>query len=190
MSQTPTRRGVLRHISVVCLLALGAAQASAQDAWQSITHGTVVLFRHAMAPGVGDPEGFQLNNCRTQRNLSADGKAQAMRIGAAFRQRGIEVNTVWSSQWCRTRETADLAFPGKRVDQPLFNSFFGTPEQGASQTQGALDLLASRKAQGVTVVVTHQVNITALTGVVPASGEGVVVALRGRELKVLGRVTP
>ena len=190
MSHAATRRGMLRHLPVVCLLALGALQASAQDAWQSITPGTVVLFRHALAPGGGDPAGFQLNDCRTQRNLSADGQAQAQRIGAAFQQRGIEVNAVWSSQWCRTRETADLAFPGKRVDQPLFNSFFGTPAQGAMQTQAALDLLASRKAQGVMVIVTHQVNITELTGVVPDSGEGVVVALRGRELKVLGRVKP
>ena len=181
---------MFRHLLVVCLLALGALQASAQEVWQSVTPGTVVLFRHALAPGGGDPEGFQLNDCRTQRNLSADGQAQARRIGAAFQQRGIEVNAVWSSQWCRTRETADLAFPGKRVDQPLFNSFFGSPARGANQTQAALDLLADRKNSGIVVVVTHQVNITALTGVVPDSGEGVVVATQGRELKVLGRIKP
>ncbi|HEX5698266.1 MAG TPA: histidine phosphatase family protein [Rhodoferax sp.] len=190
MEDAQALRGMFRHLLAVCLLAVAAVHASAQDAWQSITPGTVVLFRHATAPGVGDPAGFKLNDCRTQRNLSAEGQAQAQRIGAAFQQRGIEVSAVWSSQWCRARETANLAFPGKRVDQPLFNSFFVTPEEGASQTQAALDLMASRKGQGVTVVVTHQVNITALTGVVPASGEGVVIALRGRELKVLGRVKP
>ncbi|WP_296493102.1 histidine phosphatase family protein [Rhodoferax sp.] len=181
---------MFRKISAVFLLVVCAAQACAQEAWHSVTPGTVVLFRHATAPGVGDPAEFKLNDCRTQRNLSANGQTQARRIGEAFQQRGIEVKTVWSSQWCRTRETADLAFPGRRVDQPLFNSFFGSPAQGSSQTQAALDLLASRKEPGVLVVVTHQVNITALTGVVPDSGEGVVVALQGRELKVLGRIKP
>jgi len=80
-----------------------------------------VLWRHALAPGVGDPERFDLNDCRTQRNLSEEGRAQAQRIGAFFRRQSVPVNGVWSSQWCRTRETADLAFPGKRVDQAAFN---------------------------------------------------------------------
>jgi hypothetical protein len=72
----------------------------------------------------------------------------------------------------------------------LFNSFFNATEREPSQTRAALDLLASWQGAGVLVVVTHQVNITALTGVVPDSGEGVVIALRGRDLKVMGRITP
>ena len=115
---------------------------------------------------------------------------QASTIGNAFRQRNIPVTTVWSSQWCRTRDTADRAFPGLRIDQPAFNSFFANYSRESAQTQAALDLLARWKGQDVLVVVTHQVNITALTGIVPESGEGVVVSLRGRELKVLGRIKP
>ena len=180
----------MRRLLVSSLFVLSALQAGAQDAWQRITPGTIVLFRHALAPGGGDPAGWRLNDCSTQRNLSAEGRAQAQRIGEAFQLRNIDVGNVWSSQWCRTRETADLAFPGKRVDQPSFNSFFGTPAQGASQTQAARELLATHQGRGVTVIITHQVNITALTGIVPASGEGVVVAMIGRDLKVLGQITP
>ncbi|NDP37940.1 MAG: histidine phosphatase family protein [Rhodoferax sp.] len=181
---------MVRCLFAAWVVAFGAVPVSAMDAWSSVTPGAVVLFRHALAPGGGDPAGFQLNDCATQRNLSVDGRAQALRIGEAFQRRGIEVTTVWSSQWCRTRETADLAFPAKRTDQALFNSFFNRPEREPAQTRAALDLLASWRGSGVMVVVTHQANITALTGVVPNSGEGVVIALRGRDLKVLGRITP
>ena len=166
------------------------APGAESDGWDSVAAGTVVLFRHAMAPGGGDPPGFLLNDCSTQRNLSPQGQDQARRIGVAFKSRRIQVGAVWSSQWCRTRETADLAFPGKRVDQPAFNSFFNTRESAADQTKEALQRVADWRGPGVLVVVTHQVNITALTDVVPASGEGVVVKPVAGSLKVLGRINP
>ena len=160
------------------------------DGWQALQAGTVVLFRHALAPGVGDPPTFRLNDCSTQRNLSEEGREQARRLGQAFQARGIRVGAVWSSQWCRTRDTADLAFPKRRLDQRAFNSFFGQADASAEQTRAAQALLASWRGPGVLVVVTHQVNITGLTGVVPASGEGVVVLPNAQGLQVLGRVTP
>ena len=177
---------------VLALLSCVAAQAPATafGGWEGVGTGSVVLFRHALAPGGGDPDGFKLEDCRTQRNLSAEGRAQAHRLGAAFAQRGIAVGAVWSSQWCRTRDTADLAFPGKRVDQPVFNSFFNTPELSASATRQAQQLLSAWRGPGVLVVVTHQVNITALTGVVPSSGEGVVVKPSTAGLQTVGRITP
>ena len=125
-----------------------------------------------------------------QRNLSEEGRAQARRIGAEFKQRRIDVAAVWSSQWCRTRETADLAFPGKRTDQPVFNSFFNESEVTADRTRAARQLLSSWRGPGVLVVVTHQVNITALTDIVPASGEGVVVKASASGLQVVGRIEP
>ena len=164
--------------------------AVANDGWTALQPGTVVLFRHALAPGGGDPPGFRLNDCSTQRQLSDEGRAQARRIGQAFKSRRIEVGAVWSSQWCRTRETADLAFPGKRLDQPAFNSFFGTPDAAPDQTRAAQQLLGDWPGTGVLVVVTHQVNITALTGIVPSSGEGVVIKNTPQGVLVLGRVTP
>lgn len=190
MAPTPNPLRTLCRLLMAWMLACGALQASAQDGWSQVTPGTIVLFRHALAPGGGDPAGFDVNNCATQRNLNAEGRTQAKRMGAAFEHKGIEVGAVWASQWCRTRETADLAFPAKRTDQPAFNSFFNTPGRDVEQTRAALGLLASWQGPGVLVVVTHQVNITALTGIVPESAEGVVLAPQGGNLKVLGRIKP
>lgn len=176
--------------ALACWWAFGGSIARAQDDWERITPQSTVLLRHATAPGGGDPPGFDLQDCNTQRNLSAEGQAQAKRIGEAFAQRGIRVAAVWSSQWCRARDTADLAFPGLRKDQAVFNSFFNTPERGPAQTQAATAWLAANTGKGVTVVVSHQINITTLTGIFPASGEGIVVEIQGNKLQVLGRISP
>ncbi|WP_328734790.1 histidine phosphatase family protein [Falsiroseomonas selenitidurans] len=83
-----------------------------------------MLFRHAVAPGVGDPAGMRLSDCSTQRNLDDTGRNQARLIGEAMRAAGIAVGAVLSSQWCRTMKTAELAFPGRVMAEPAFNSFF------------------------------------------------------------------
>ncbi|MBN8505866.1 MAG: histidine phosphatase family protein [Burkholderiales bacterium] len=167
----------------VCL----ALPAQATDLLQD---GRVVLVRHAHAPGGGDPPGFQLGDCGTQRNLDDTGRAQAHRLGEQLRASGLRIGAVWTSQWCRTRETAELAFPGLAKEQPAFNSFFGAPEREAAQTRQASALLRAWRGPGLLVVVTHQVNISALTGVVPASGEGVVQSVVGERLRVEGRLPP
>jgi Histidine phosphatase superfamily (branch 1) len=87
----------------------------------------IVLFRHANAPGGGDPAEFRLNDCSTQRNLDAEGREQAQRIGQRFREQGIKVDAALTSQWCRTRETAQIAFPSLQQDAPAFNSFHYCP---------------------------------------------------------------
>jgi phosphohistidine phosphatase SixA len=178
----------------LCCAAMSAAAslsaAQTTDAWPAMTDGTVVLFRHATAPGGGDPPGFKLNDCRTQRNLDETGRTQARRMGQAFRERGVKVGAVRPSQWCRARDTADLAFPGQRQDEPVFNSFFASREAEPAQTAAAQRLLSRWQGPGVMVVVTHQVNITALTGVAPVSGEGIVVKPSAQGLQVLGRVAP
>ncbi len=172
------------------LLAVAAAAAFADvaDAWAPVRAGAIVLFRHTTAPGIGDPANFRLGDCATQRNLDATGRAEAVRLGDAFRAHGIRVDTVLSSQWCRTRETAELAFPGSVRDEPIFNSFFANTADDPKQTAAARALLSAWRGPGPLVVVTHQVNITALTGFVPASGEGVVVERDGSSLKVVGRI--
>ena len=167
--------------------------ALAADAWSELMRpGTVVLFRHATAPGLGDPPGFQLDACATQRNLDDKGRAEARKLGEQFRSRKIPVDAVLTSQWCRTRETARLAFGDVVKDEPAFNSSFrASAEISDAQTAQARALLARWLGPGALVVVTHQVNITALTGVNPASAEGVVVrpAADG-SLQVLGTITP
>ncbi|NJL47822.1 MAG: histidine phosphatase family protein [Leptolyngbyaceae cyanobacterium SM2_5_2] len=134
----------------------------------------VVLLRHALAPGTGDPSNFRLGDCGTQRNLSAEGREQARQIGAAFRQQGIPVVKVLSSQWCRCLETAELMDLGPVEPFPALNSFFNDRSTATRQTTEVQTYLRQQPARGVIVMVTHQVNITALTDKVPASGEAVV----------------
>jgi phosphohistidine phosphatase SixA len=186
----PISTSIQRRLAVFVLFASAAALAGAQPSHKNLQPGSVVLIRHALAPGVGDPAAFVLNDCKTQRNLNDEGRAQAVRIGEFFRQQRVLVDAVWSSQWCRTRETADLAFPGVRVDKAAFNSFFGEPDSAPAQTREARALLDAWQGKGLLVVVTHQVNITAITGVVPASGEAVVLRREAGQWKAVERVSP
>jgi len=162
----------------------------AAPAWGAeLRDGDVLLYRHALAPGGGDPPGFRPGDCSTQRNLSAEGREQARRIGQQLRRQlgALPVAAVWASPWCRTLETARLAFPGVPLqEQPAFGSFFAAPEREAALLAQARALLAGWRGPGVLVVVTHQVTVTGLSGIYPASGEGV--ALRGGE--VLARLPP
>ncbi len=173
------------------LLALaGSLPARADEAlWGRLREGgLVVMMRHATAPGVGDPPGFRLGECATQRNLSEAGRAEARGIGAAFRRERVPVAEVRSSEWCRCRETAELAF-GRYTPWAPLNSFFGDRSTEAAQT-AAVRALGAREAKGGNLVlVTHQVNITAATGVFPQPGEMVVLQPAGDRLEVLGRLT-
>ena len=149
-----------------------------------------VLLRHALAPGFSDPPTFKLGDCATQRNLSDAGRQQARQIGAVFRQRGITIDNVYTSQWCRCRDTAELLGLGSVTPLPLLNSFFETREREKEQTEALAQFLKTTAISQVIVLVTHQVNITALTGVYPASGEAVVVeANTDNALRVLGRLS-
>ncbi len=168
-----------------------SAQPTTPDPWAALQDGSIVLFRHASAPGGGDPPGMKLGDCRTQRNLDAAGRVQAKRIGEQFRARGVKVGAVLTSQWCRTRETAELAFPGQVREDASFNSFFGDASREPTQLAEARATLSRWRGPGMLVVVTHQVNITPLTGVFPASGEGTIVRPKAEGgIEVLGRIQP
>jgi phosphohistidine phosphatase SixA len=166
-----------RAVAAVLTFALTGSLAAAADPWSELAKpGAIVLFRHATAPGVGDPPHFKLGDCGTQRNLDEQGRAEARKLGEEFRKRKIQVGSVLSSQWCRTRDTAQLAFGAQVRDEPAFNSFFRLSSDARdAQTAKARELLAKWRGPGVLVVVTHQVNIQALTGAGAASAEGVVV---------------
>ncbi|KPQ36815.1 MAG: Phosphohistidine phosphatase SixA [Phormidesmis priestleyi Ana] len=150
----------------------------------------VVLLRHAIAPGTGDPAIFQLNDCSTQRNLSEAGRQQAIDMGEAFRSRNIPVTQVLSSQWCRCLETAELMDLAPVEPFPALNSFFQNRPNGDAQTAQVEDYIATRDdVPGVIVMVTHQVNITGLSGIFPPSGSAVVVQLNDDgQLNVLGQL--
>jgi phosphohistidine phosphatase SixA len=134
--------------------------------------GYVLMMRHGDTDaGQGDPPEFKLNDCKTQRNLSAEGKAQLKRVAEAFKASGIRVDEVASSEWCRCKETADIVF-GQHTTWPALNSFFSNIKRSeAQQTAELKSVLPYLKAPKNSVWVTHQVNITALTGFVPNAAE-------------------
>lgn len=175
-------------LGIVFLLLTGPAMAEEAALWKNLrTEGHFILVRHALAPGTGDPATFTLGDCATQRNLSDEGRAQATRIGERFRANGIETARVMSSQWCRCLDTAHALGLGPVEELPLANSFFRQPDRAKQQTQALNAWLASQDLGRVTVLVTHQVNITALTGIYPSSGELVFIHIdRGGEVTVLG----
>lgn len=142
--------------------------------------GVAVMLRHAQTvAGVGDPPGFRIDLCSTQRNLSEEGREQAKRIGQWFQSQRLSPRAVLSSAWCRCIDTADLAF-GRHVVWPALNSFFDGRQSEASQTAALRTALARIPAGQFEVWVTHQVNITALTGEVPSMGEALIVNAQGK----------
>ena len=171
-----------RWLWLALFLSAFAAQPAAADEaalWDALrSDGYVALMRHAIAPGTGDPPDFRLGDCATQRNLSDRGRDQAARIGQRFRANRIEVASVFSSQWCRCMETAERLALGPVEALPELNSFFRDPGLGEMQTARLKAWLASRSDDRPLVLVTHQVNITELTGIFPASGEIVVFRFR------------
>ena len=186
---TAGRRAVLG--AALPALLLGRAARAGVDPWPALAApGHVALIRHALAPGTFDPAGFRLDDCSTQRNLSAEGRAQATRIGGLFRANGIAAAAVHSSQWCRCLETATLLQLGPVAPQPLLNSFAQDDARAARQVPEVTAWIAGLDLARPTVLVTHQVVITALSGVFPGSGEIVVMrrAADGR-LSTVGRVT-
>src|SRR5262252_10867721 len=127
--------------------------------------GQVVFMRHAVTtPGVGDPAGFKLDDCATQRNLTDAGRDDARRVGATFKSRSIPVGRVLSSPWCRCLETARLAFGTAEPWQPLGN-LFGRDEARAEPLRQMRALIGERHTGSNVVLVSHGATISALTGV-------------------------
>lgn len=185
----------IRILMVAMLLALTAGRVAAADEaelWQALRdkHAFAIM-RHAIAPGFGDPAEFTIGDCATQRNLSEEGRAQARTAGDMFRDNGISEASVYSSQWCRCMETARFLGLGPVSALESLNSFFQNRETGAPQTRALRAWLAKQQSDKPLVLVTHQVNISALTNMGTRSGEIVVV---GRQpdgaLTVLGSIIP
>jgi len=177
--------------ALVAIFLVGGGDARAQDAkelWAALRDGTAfAIMRHAIAPGTGDPADLTLGDCSTQRNLSEEGRRQSAEIGARFRENGIAQAAVFSSAWCRCVDTAELMDLGPAQSLAPLNSFFRNSERRDPQTAALREWLADREAAAPLVLVTHQVNIRALTGVYTRSGEIVVVRRNGDgKMTVLG----
>ena len=174
----------MKHL--LALLFLLPTLALAND-WEALSQpGAHAIMRHALAPGTSDPAGFDVDDCATQRNLDDRGREQARRIGQALRDRGITFDTVLTSQWCRCRDTATLLGLGPVTEAPALNSFFQDRSTRDAQTADARDILA--QATGRMMLVTHQVNISALTGQPTRSGEILVIRHTPDGIEVIGEI--
>ena len=173
-----------RLILALSLLLAGPAVANDWDALDA--PGAIAIMRHALAPGTGDPPNLTVGDCSTQRNLDARGRAQAEAIGQAFRDRGHSFDLVLTSQWCRCRDTADLLNLGPVEDAPALNSFFRDRSTAIPQTEATRALLESTQER--LFLVTHFVNIRALTGEAVSSGEVLIIRPGPDGVEVLGSI--
>ncbi len=155
----------------------------------SSAKGYVLLLRHSLAPGVGDPENFKLGDCSTQRNLSQEGRDDASEIGAWIKRQKVKIYRVESSRWCRARQTAKLLDIGKVKLNKNLDSLFreSNLESHPKTLKTKQQIISHRNKSGLLVLVGHYVNIAALVGVGVDSGEGVIVkANKNGVIKVLG----
>jgi phosphohistidine phosphatase SixA len=171
------------YLVLVCLgLLLTGAQPALAGLLDDLTDGQhVLLMRHADAPGVGDPPGYRLDQCSTQRNLGEVGKQQSVLIGRWLTAQGVSSPKIFSSVWCRCTDTARLLALGAVTVEPSLNSFFddmslAKPQTAALQTFIAASLKAHPKQPFI--LVTHHVNIEAFTGRVVAVGDMVLVRVK------------
>jgi phosphohistidine phosphatase SixA len=151
--------------------------------------GYVLLIRHALAPGVGDPANFQVNDCTTQRNLSDEGRQDAKEIGQWLAKQKVKILRVESSRWCRAKETAQLLNIGKVVLNKNLDSLFEETDLITHpQTVNIKKRIVShRNTRGLLVFVGHFVNFQAVAGVSLDSGEGVLLRANSKgEIKVSG----
>lgn len=176
------------------LLTFPAAARASEPLWTLLkTGGQAVLVRHAVTtPGVGDPPDMRLDDCASQRNLTDAGRAHARRVGEAFRARGIVVDRLLTSPWCRCIETAQLAWGAARLSAEVWtplSNLYGRPERQAEQVREMRALVGERRAGGNLVLVSHGSTISALTGVSPDPAELVIVTPQGGgRFAVAGRV--
>jgi phosphohistidine phosphatase SixA len=187
-------RRIRLAISVILLSLISAADgadAGEAEAWAALRAGRhVALMRHADAPGgFGDPPGFRIDDCATQRNLSAKGRADAEKIGARLKSEGIAFEKIISSPWCRCIDTAKLLQLGPVTAEATFSNVVVLTDQRQSLTSGGRAVIEQWNGSGNLLVVTHGANIAALTGISPASGEIVVVRMgSGGAVESVGRL--
>ena len=137
--------------------------------------GKLIFIRHAYAPGGGDPENFNIYDCSTQRNLSENGRVQSRKIGNFFTENKIKIEKVYSSEWCRCKETASLAFENFKT-KSFLNSFFSSKfaQNKNSQMRGFQKFLLDWDEKTNLVFVTHYVVISEILDYPSSSGEIVI----------------
>jgi len=159
--------------------------------WELLKEGGKVVFiRHAYAPGGGDPNNFELYDCSTQRNLNEQGINQSKRMGKLFSEYSIPIDSVYSSQWCRCKQTADLLNMGSWQEFTGLNSFFQGHADRTDTLKKLQQKLDNLPADTLVLMITHQVTINAVTKISPASGGFVVYNTRTKVSKSVQLNTP
>ena len=175
---------MLKQLTAVVLLAFMAATAMGSELADKLKlPNYALLMRHALAPGTGDPAGYSLNDCSTQRNLDGQGKQQAIRTGQWLQSQGIQKALVLTSPWCRCKDTANLLGYGQPEVEPAIGSFFEASQEAADYTQRLQKRLAQlgpTKGDKALILVTHHVNILDYMGSNVGSGDMVLVQFDAR----------
>jgi broad specificity phosphatase PhoE len=183
---------MLRLLTALLVLVLPSSAAASEALWNLLAAGgQVVLLRHATTtPGVGDPAGFRVEDCASQRNLNEQGRQEARRLGAAFQSRRIPVGRVISSRFCRCLETAQLAF-GRAEPHPPLDNLIHDRSREPERAAAIRSIAGEPPGAGNMILVTHGINIAAAVGIQPAQGEMVVITPRGKAaFDVRGRIPP
>ena len=161
---------------------------ASNQAWSLAQEGNkIILIRHSIAPGGGDPPGFKINDCKSQRNLSKKGINQSKKIGELFKKNKVPIDQVFSSQWCRCKDTAKYAF-GSYKEFTALNSTFQSPynKNEGKQLKELYSFVKKWNGKGKNLVlITHYSIITAVTNAVPSSGE---IVVANKNFKVLGTI--
>ena len=148
--------------------------------------GKLIFIRHAYAPGNGDPNNFNLNDCSTQRNLNVDGRKQAKDIGEFFKENKIDIYRVLSSEWCRCKETADIAFEDFSTKNFL-NSFYSSKyaKNKDNQIEALNNYIKKFKSDKNLIFVTHYVLISEVLNYGPSSGE---IIVSDKDFNIVGTI--
>jgi len=185
------RRLVLAALALLAAMTPAAADRGSDAAWSAlVAGGHVALIRHGNAPPVGgDPPGFKIDDCATQRNLDEWGRRQAVALGEALRQRGVRVDRVMSSPWCRCRDTAGLMAVGEAE-----TSWALVPDPNPNtpvRLRDLRELISNWRGPGTLVLVTHALTIRPLAGFLPDQAEIVVFKpTPGAEPRLVGSIAP
>jgi broad specificity phosphatase PhoE len=177
-------------LGVIALVIAGADSAHADMIGQMKNGGHILMIRHALAPGTGDPANFRIGDCATQRNLDERGRDQARSIGDWLRAQGIGSARVYSSQWCRCLETAKLLEMGPVTELPALNSFYELTQNREPNLRALREFIAEQPSNGgLIILVTHFVTISAIADEGVSSGEGVLLKLNDdAPYEIVGRI--
>tara|TARA_B100000989_G_scaffold210821_1_gene159952 strand:- start:284 stop:841 length:558 start_codon:yes stop_codon:yes gene_type:complete len=170
----------MKFLKIILILFISLSNSVKADSNKNIIEnlkqgGKLIFIRHAYAPGGGDPDNFNINDCFTQRNLSESGRIQSEKIGRFFRENRIEIKNVYSSEWCRCKETSSIAFKNFEI-KDFLNSFFSSKfkHNKKSQMVKFQKFLLDWDKKTNLIFVTHYVFISEVLGYPSSSGEIVV----------------